>query len=142
MVAAIRVRAGRGLARRAGTRRQCRVARDSCRVRGGRSWRVTPPRNQGDNHSSMDVRIFVDPAYFDPVALDAAVDVLRAGGVVAYPTDTLYGLAADPRRPDAVARIFALKGRAETSPLTLIAADPDQASAAAFFTARAAALAR
>jgi L-threonylcarbamoyladenylate synthase len=90
----------------------------------------------------MAARIFVDPAYFDPVALDAAVDVLRAGGVVAYPTDTLYGLAADPGRPDAVARIFALKGRAETSPLTLIAADPDQASAAAFFTARAAALAR
>ena len=87
-------------------------------------------------------RITIDPEHFDPAILDAAVDVLRGGGVVAYPTDTLYGLAADPRRSDAVARVFALKGRAETSALTLIAADAEQASAAAFFTARAAALAR
>ena len=90
----------------------------------------------------MAARITVDPGHFDPVALDAAVAVLREGGVVAYPTDTLYGLAADPRSAVAVARVFALKGRAETSALTLIAADAEQASAAAFFTARAAALAR
>ena len=86
-------------------------------------------------------RITIDPAHFDPGVLDKAVDVLRAGGVVAYPTDTLYGLAADPRSADAVTRVFALKGRPETSALTLIAADAEQASGAAFFSARAAALA-
>jgi len=89
----------------------------------------------------MAERITINPAHFDPVVLDRAVDRLRAGGVVAYPTDTLYGLAADPRIPDAVARVFALKGRAETSALTLIAADAEQASGAAFFSARAAAVA-
>ena len=63
-------------------------------------------------------RITIDPAHFDPGVLDKAVDVLRGGGVVAYPTDTLYGLAADPRSADAVTRVFALKGRPETSALT------------------------
>ena len=71
----------------------------------------------------MAERLRVDPARFDPAELDRAIDVLRAGGVVAYPTDTLYGLAVDPRNPEAVARIFAVKGRPETSALTLIAAD-------------------
>jgi L-threonylcarbamoyladenylate synthase len=89
----------------------------------------------------MAARLTIDPSQFDPSALEEAIRVLRGGGVVAYPTDTLYGLAADPRSSAAVARVFALKGRAETSPLTLIAADAEQASAAAFFTARAAALA-
>jgi len=88
----------------------------------------------------MAARLLVDPVHFEPAALDAAVAVLRSGGVVAYPTDTLYGLAVDPRDAAAVARIFALKGRPETSALTLIAADAEQASAAAFFTARTAAL--
>jgi len=53
---------------------------------------------------------------------------------VAYPTDTLYGLAVDPRHPDAVRRLYALKGRVETSALTLIAADLDQVRAAAEMT--------
>lgn len=67
--------------------------------------------------------------------------VLRAGGVVAYPTDTLYGLAADPRSERAVARIFALKGRAETSALPLIAADLEQAREAGTFDPHAESLA-
>ena len=49
--------------------------------------------------------------------------MIRDGLVVAYPTDTLYGLAVDPRNADAVRRLFALKGRPEASALTLIAAD-------------------
>ena len=56
--------------------------------------------------------------------------MLRDGLVVAYPTDTLYGLAVDPRNAEAVRRLFALKGRAETSALPLIAADLAQARAA------------
>ncbi|HTI36290.1 MAG TPA: L-threonylcarbamoyladenylate synthase [Vicinamibacterales bacterium] len=90
----------------------------------------------------MGHRIRIDPANFDPAALDPAVDALRQGGVVAYPTDTLYGLAADPRDAEAVARVFTLKGRPETSALTLIAADAAQAGEAAFFTARTARLAQ
>ena len=60
-----------------------------------------------------------------------AADVLRKGGVVAYPTDTLYGLAVDPRQDDAVARLYALKGREAWSAVTLIAASLAQAQLAA-----------
>jgi L-threonylcarbamoyladenylate synthase len=64
---------------------------------------------------------------FDPRSLAVAVDALRRGLVVAYPTDTLYGLAADPRSSDAVDRLFALKGRAADKTTPLIAADVEQA---------------
>src|SRR5436190_10810561 len=77
----------------------------------------------------------------DAKALGDAVELLRDGRVVAFPTDTLYGLAVDPRNPDAVRRLFALKGRADTSALTLIAADAAQAQQAGEFNARAAGIA-
>ena len=67
-------------------------------------------------------------------AIAAAVDVLRAGGVVAFPTDTLYGLAVDPRRADAVQRLFALKGRDATVAIPLVASSLEQAMRAASFT--------
>lgn len=65
--------------------------------------------------------------------LAAAVDVLRRGGVVAYPTDTLYGLAVDPRSDEAVERLFAVKGRDRTQAIPLIAADLAQARGAGHF---------
>lgn len=49
--------------------------------------------------------------------LDQAVEVLRRGGLVAFPTETVYGLGADARRADAVERIFAAKGRPANNPL-------------------------
>jgi L-threonylcarbamoyladenylate synthase len=70
----------------------------------------------------------------DAAAIRDAADFIRRGLVVAYPTDTLYGLAVDPRNADAVKRLYALKGRAETSALTLIAADMAQARAAGALT--------
>lgn len=57
-----------------------------------------------------------------------AIDALRRGLVVAYPTDTLYGLAADPRRADAVAAVFRIKGRSAGQALPMIAADDAQAA--------------
>jgi L-threonylcarbamoyladenylate synthase len=68
-----------------------------------------------------------DPA---PDAIAAAVTVLRRGGVVAFPTDTLYGLAVDPRVDEAVERLFALKGRDTSAAVPLIAADIQQAAEA------------
>ncbi len=50
-----------------------------------------------------------------------AARILLDGGVVVLPTDTVYGLAAHPGHPGAVARIYALKGRAEEKPLALLA---------------------
>jgi L-threonylcarbamoyladenylate synthase len=52
-----------------------------------------------------------------------AVDVLRGGGLVALPTETVYGLAADARSPSAVQRIFAAKGRPPRNPIIVHAAD-------------------
>ena len=51
------------------------------------------------------------------VEIDEAARLLRAGEVVALPTETVYGLAADAENPDAVARIFAAKGRPRSHPL-------------------------
>ena len=70
-----------------------------------------------------------------------AAQLIRDGLVVAYPTDTLYGLAVDPRNSRAVRRLFELKGRPESSALTLIAADLEQADAAGTFASTAARLA-
>src|SRR3954471_7131728 len=77
----------------------------------------------------------------DPAIVREAAEMLRRGLVVAYPTDTLYGLAVDPRNADAVRRLFALKGRPESSALTLIAADAAQVRGVGEMTAQAARLA-
>jgi L-threonylcarbamoyladenylate synthase len=49
--------------------------------------------------------------------IERAAAVLRSGGLVAFPTETVYGLGADARNPDAVARIFAVKGRPQDHPV-------------------------
>jgi L-threonylcarbamoyladenylate synthase len=56
-------------------------------------------------------------------ALKTAVRVLSEGGVVVVPTESFYGLAADPRRDDAVRRIHALKGRPADLGLPVLCAD-------------------
>ena len=56
-------------------------------------------------------------------ALAAAVAALRAGSVIAYPTEAVYGLGCDPLDADAVTRLFALKHRPPTQGVLLIAAD-------------------
>lgn len=58
--------------------------------------------------------------------LRVAARVLARGGVVAYPTEAVYGLGCDPWDRDAVGRILAIKGRDRSKGLILIAADPDQ----------------
>jgi L-threonylcarbamoyladenylate synthase len=63
--------------------------------------------------------------------IDAAVAALRAGELVVYPTETFYGIAADPGSSTAIARIFALKGRSPGQPIALIAADAASAFAQA-----------
>ena len=56
-------------------------------------------------------------------ALDRAAGILRAGGLVAIPTETVYGLAADALDPEAVAGIFRAKGRPATNPLIVHVCD-------------------
>lgn len=55
-----------------------------------------------------------------------AAQVLREGGVVAHPTETVYGLAVDPLNIDALAALFCVKGRPETNPVLLIVSDVAQ----------------
>ena len=55
--------------------------------------------------------------------LHDAVAALRAGELVVYPTETFYGIAADPFSPSALEKLFALKGRDPQKPIALIAAD-------------------
>ncbi|MGH9038506.1 MAG: L-threonylcarbamoyladenylate synthase, partial [Acidimicrobiia bacterium] len=56
--------------------------------------------------------------------ISAAVDVLRAGGLVAFPTETVYGLGADAANPEAVDRIFVAKGRPRAHPVIVHRAEP------------------
>jgi L-threonylcarbamoyladenylate synthase len=60
--------------------------------------------------------------YFLPVSSDSlarAAEILRSGGLVAFPTETVYGLGADAFNPDAVAKIFEVKGRPHFDPLII-----------------------
>jgi len=59
----------------------------------------------------------VDPAHPQGPALERAAGILRSGGLVAFPTETVYGLGADAMDVKAVGRIFAAKGRPTTNPL-------------------------
>ncbi len=59
--------------------------------------------------------------------IEAAARVLRDGGLVAFPTETFYGLAALASDTRALARLAALKGRDAQKPIALIAADAEQA---------------
>ncbi len=59
-------------------------------------------------------------------AVGEAAGLIAAGEVVAFPTETVYGLGADGLNPEAVAKIFAAKGRPADNPLILHIADPEQ----------------
>lgn len=71
-----------------------------------------------------------------------ALGALDAGRPIVIPTDTVYGIAARPELPDAIARIFSLKGRAEEKALPILGAGLDDLRRIAEVDGRAEALAR
>src|SRR4051812_49705374 len=71
-------------------------------------------------------RLVIDARRPDAMALEQAAALILAGEIVAVPTDTLYGLAADPFSASAVTRVFAAKGRGAERALALVAADVAQ----------------
>jgi L-threonylcarbamoyladenylate synthase len=77
----------------------------------------------------------------DDAAITAAAQLLRAGQIVAIPTETVYGLAADAQNPEAVARIYAAKGRPDFNPLIVHVRDRKAAEKLGVFNATAQALA-
>lgn len=67
--------------------------------------------------------VVVDPLRPDPDAIALAAGIIKAGGLVAFPTETVYGLGANALDAAAVARIFAAKGRPAINPLIVHIAD-------------------
>lgn len=65
----------------------------------------------------------VDPVVPEVAVVRKAAAVLAAGGLVAFPTDTFYGLAIDPRMPGAVEQLLRVKSRSTAAGIPLIAAD-------------------
>lgn len=73
---------------------------------------------------AVDPSTWGSPAYWDTIGEAAAL--IQAGGLVGFPTETVYGLAADALNPAAVARVFEVKQRPLDSPLILHLDGPDQ----------------
>ncbi len=62
-------------------------------------------------------------------AIARAADAIRDGDLVVYPTETVYGLGADALDPDAVERVYAVKGRDRSNPVSLAVPDADATEA-------------
>lgn len=73
--------------------------------------------------------IQVDPKRPQPDVIQQACEILRGGGLVAFPTDTLYALGANALDPTAIERVLAVKGRHHGKPLSVLV--PSVAAAAA-----------
>lgn len=65
-----------------------------------------------------------NPAYFDDVKL--ACEAMKKGGVIIYPTDTIWGIGCDATRSDAVKKVFAMKRRADAKALITLLGRADQ----------------
>ena len=86
-------------------------------------------QSRNENATSETVALAADPA-----GLAQAAEILTHGGLVAFPTETVYGLGADARQSDAVAGIYAAKGRPQFNPLIVHVADLAAAEALVAFT--------
>ena len=60
--------------------------------------------------------------------IQKALEVLRKGGVILYPTDTVWGIGCDATDPAAVARVYEIKRRSDSKSLVLLASDMDMVS--------------
>ena len=64
---------------------------------------------------------YMDLGNIQKSEIDRAVEVLRKGGLILYPTDTVWGIGCDATSPQAVAKVFALKRRSDSKSLVLLA---------------------
>ncbi len=65
----------------------------------------------------------IDPVHPAVETLNQAAEVLRQGRVLAYPTETLYGLGVDPFNEEALERLYRLKGRSTQAPVSILVRD-------------------
>ena len=61
----------------------------------------------------------------DPQALPRALEALATGEIIAFPTDTVYGVGADPWTEPAIEKLYAAKGRDYDKPIPLLVAGPE-----------------
>ena len=54
------------------------------------------------------------------MSIEKAADTLRSGGVVAFPTDTVYGIGVDPFQPEAIQKLYTIKGRPRDKPIPIL----------------------
>lgn len=59
------------------------------------------------------------------LSISRATETLRSGGVVAFPTDTVYGVGADPFQPEAVRKLYQIKGRPIDKPIPILVGSVD-----------------
>ncbi|MBR6708523.1 MAG: threonylcarbamoyl-AMP synthase [Clostridia bacterium] len=71
----------------------------------------------------------IDSTAPDPKILSDAADILRRGGLVVFPTETVYGLGGNATKTDAAEKIYAAKGRPSDNPLIVHVAEPEDAEA-------------
>ncbi|HJX69680.1 MAG TPA: Sua5/YciO/YrdC/YwlC family protein, partial [Dehalococcoidia bacterium] len=67
--------------------------------------------------------IKVNPANPEKEIITKAAEIIRKGGLVAFPTETVYGLGADALNPEAVEKIFIAKGRPRDNPIIVHVAE-------------------
>ena len=76
----------------------------------------------------MDTQIFrMTPDAIDAQAIKSCAEIIKRGGLVAMPTETVYGLGADATDADAAAKIYTAKGRPSDNPLIIHIAAPEDA---------------
>ena len=61
-----------------------------------------------------------------PEAIALACEVINSGGLIVFPTDTLYGLGCDPHSPIAIQKVYAAKGRSVSKAIPVLISSPDQ----------------
>jgi L-threonylcarbamoyladenylate synthase len=69
-----------------------------------------------------------------PEVVEAAVEVIKEGGLLVYPTDTLYGLGADALNPEAVGKVYEAKERPEDAPISVAVSDMEMMEKVAALT--------
>lgn len=69
------------------------------------------------------MRVPVNPNHPEPRKIRRAADAIRAGEVIAYPTDTVYGLGCDIQQKKAIARIYQMKGMPKEKPVAFLCPD-------------------
>ena len=88
------------------------------------------------------LRLKIDPLNPDPEIISLAGNIIKSGGLVAFPTETVYGLGANALDPEAVSKIYLAKGRPSDNPLILHVSDIAQAESLVFMNDKARMLAK